>query len=476
VSIPTIETDVVVLGAGPGGYTAAFRAADLGLQVVLVERYPELGGVCLNVGCIPSKALLHVARVITEIKELKAHRIDLGNARPDPDSLRAYALGVVRKLGSGLKALAKQRSVRVVQGTGMFTSRTQLRITEPNGTTAIGFRHAIIAAGSKPLRLAGLPEDPRIWDSTQALSLEPFPARLLIIGGGIIGLELGTVYAALGANVTVVEAVDSLLPECDADVVRPLVAMLRKRGITLHLNTTVTAVDPHDTHVTAHLAGPRTPLSADFDAILLAVGRSPNGHDIGANAAEVMVTERGYIPVDEQLRTNVPSIFAIGDIAGPPMLAHKASHQGKIVAEVIAGHKSSFNARVIPAIAYTDPEVAWVGLTETTAQAQGIAYDSSTFPWAANGRSLGLGRNEGLTKLVFDRETNRLLGMQAVGPQAGDLIAEGTLAIEMGCDAHDLALTIHPHPTLSETIALGAEMQIGTITDLYLPALAKAKP
>jgi dihydrolipoamide dehydrogenase len=464
-----IQTDLAVLGAGPGGYTAAFRAADLGLKVTLIERYPELGGVCLNVGCIPSKALLHIARVIDEVAELKAAGIDLGGGRPDPHNVRRWADGTVKKLNAGLKQLAKQRKVQVVHGVGTFKSPNELTVSDAQGATPIQFKQAIIAAGSQAVKLPHLPDDPRIMDSTAALQLTTVPPRMLVIGGGIIGLELATVYAALGARITVVEMLDSLMAGCDTDLVRPLERRIGKRYDAIYLKTRVTAVEPRAADLLVSFEGPKAPATAAFDTILVAVGRQPNGHRIGAVNAGIMVGESGFILVDDQMRTNVPHLFAIGDIAGKPMLAHKASHEGRVAAEVCAGMKSGFNQRVIPSVAYTDPEVAWVGMTETDAKAQGLRYGKGVFPWAASGRALALGRDEGMTKLLFDEASRRVIGMAAVGANAGDLIAEGALAIEMGCDAEDLALTIHAHPTLSETVAMAAEAYLGTITDLYLP-------
>jgi dihydrolipoamide dehydrogenase len=461
--------DVVVLGAGPGGYTAAFRAADLGLSTVLVERYPTLGGVCLNVGCIPSKALLHAARVITETRELKEAGVDFGEPRIDRARLRGWVEQVVGKLTGGLAGLARQRGVRVLRGTGRLTSPHTLDVAAEDGAETVRFRHCIIAAGSRAARLPFLPEDPRIMDSTSALLLREVPERLLVIGGGIIGLEMATVYQALGSRVTVVEVTDGLLPGADPDLVRPLERRIGRLYEGIWTGTKVTAVEAGRQALRVSFEGKAAPETAEFDAILVAVGRVPNGRDIGAEAAGVAVDERGFIPVDIQQRTNVPHILAIGDIVGPPMLAHKATHQGKVAAEVAAGMKSAFEARVVPAVAYTDPEVAWVGLTETEARAQGIEVEKGVFPWAASGRALGLGRSEGLTKLLFDAGTKRLLGAGIVGPSAGDLIAEAALAIEMDCEAGDLALTVHPHPTLSETLAFAAEAAEGTITDLYLP-------
>ena len=471
-----IETDVVVLGAGPGGYTAAFRAADLGLRTVLVERYPTLGGVCLNVGCIPSKALLHAAAVIDGAGEMAAHGIDFGPPSVDIAKLAGWKDKVIGRLTRGLAGLAKQRRVRVVQGTGTFSSPHRLSVETPGGTTEIGFERAIIAAGSQAAELPGLPDDdPRLMDSTDALVLDDVPGRLLVIGGGIIGLEMATVYAALGSRVNVVELMDGLIPGCDRDLVKPLEQRIRTRYESIRVSTRVTAVSPEGSglRVTFEGADGDGPSEEVFDRVLVAVGRRPNGHRIGAGNAGVHVDERGFIPADRQQRTNVGHIFAIGDIAGEPMLAHKATHEGKVAAEVCAGHKAGFDALAIPSVAYTDPEVAWTGLTETEARERGVEFDKATFPWAASGRALGIGRTEGLTKVLFDRGTGRLLGAGIVGPHAGDLIAEATLAIEMGADARDIGLTIHPHPTLSETFNFAAEMVEGTITDLYVPRRGK---
>jgi dihydrolipoamide dehydrogenase len=471
-----METELVVLGAGPGGYAAAFRAADLGLAVTLVERWPSLGGVCLNVGCIPSKALLHAARVISETKEMADHGLTFGDPAIDLDKLRAWKDAVVARLTGGLAGLAKQRKVNVVTGAGGFVSPHQLEVTAEDGTrTTIDFRQAIIAAGSEAMTLPFLPQDdPRIIDSTGALELSSVPERLLVIGGGIIGLEMGTVFSSFGARVTVVELLDQLIPGADADLVKPLAARIRGSFENVHLGTKVTAVseaagDGATGRLEVRLEGPEAPATDTFDQILVAVGRRPNGGVIGAEAAGVQVDERGFIAVDKQMRTNVEHVFAIGDIVGPPMLAHKATHEGHVAADVAAGRPAYFDALVIPSVAYTDPEVAWVGTTESEAKAAGVAYGKATFPWAASGRSLTLGRTEGLTKLLFDEATGRLLGCGIVGPNAGDLISEAALAIELGADAADVALTIHPHPTLSETIGLAAEAFEGTITDLYLP-------
>jgi len=466
------DTEILVLGAGPGGYTAAFRAADLGKRVTLVERYPVLGGVCLNVGCIPSKALLHVAGVLGEIHDLGEHGIDLGRPAPDPASIRKFSEDVVGRLNTGLAKMAGPRGVEVVQGSAVFSSPYSVTVTHENNTREISFEQAIIAAGSQA---AALPdailnkEHPRIMDSTDALQLDPVPQRLLVIGGGIIGLEMATIYAALGSRITVVELMDSLMPGTDTDLARPLAKRIGRRYDNIYLKTKVTSVRPGTESIKVGFDGSKAPKEGEFDGVLIAIGRRPNGDRIQADRAGVRVDERGFIPVDDQMRTNVPHIFAIGDINGPPMLAHKATHEGKVAAEVASGEKSGFEDRVIPSVAYTDPEVAWAGLTETEAKNKGIDYGKGLFPWAASGRALGLGRDEGLTKILFDRETQRVLGVGIVGVHAGDLIAEGVLAIEMGADARDLGLTIHPHPTLSETLGFAAEAFEGTITDLYLP-------
>lgn len=467
--VTRIATDVLVLGAGPGGYTAAFRSADLGRRTVLVERDPTLGGVCLNVGCIPSKALLHVARVVAEGEELRAHGIDLGGTRPTAAAARAYASRIVAKLTQGLRSLARARKVEVLHGTGRFTSRHELAVEGAEVTTLVHFEQAIIAAGSEAIHLPGLPQDARIWDSTAALELRAIPERLLVVGGGIIGLELATVYDALGARVTVVEREAGLMPGCDRALVRPLEQRIRRRYAAIHTSTAVRSVALRGAALSVGLEGQGAPPEAEFDALLVAVGRRPNGNAIGAEAAGVGVDARGFITVDDAMRTNQPHIFAIGDIAGPPMLAHKAMHEGKVAAEVAAGLKRGFDGRRVPSVAYTDPEIAWVGLTETEARARGIAIGTGVFPWAASGRSLAMGRDEGLTRVLFDPETHRVLGVGIVGQNAGDLIAEGTLAIEMGADAADLGLTIHAHPTLSETLGLAAEVFEGTVTDLHLP-------
>ncbi|MDX6471486.1 MAG: dihydrolipoamide dehydrogenase [Gaiellaceae bacterium] len=470
------QVDLVVLGAGPGGYTAAFRAADLGLETVLVERYDTLGGVCLNVGCIPSKALLHVAKVVSDAEESAAYGVRFARPELDLDALRGWKESVVGRLTSGLAGLAKQRGVRVVHGVGAFTSPNSLVVETTDGPTEIAFRHCIVAAGSTPVRLPGLPyDDPRVIDSTGALELADVPQRLLVIGGGIIGLEMATVYEALGARVTVVELMDSLIPGCDKDLVRPLQRRIEKRYEAIHLGTRVTAVESVSEGLRVHFEGEGAPDPQLYDRVLVAVGRTPNGASLGAENAGVAVDERGFIAVDAQMRTNVPHIFAIGDVVGGPMLAHKATHEGKVAAEVIAGHDVAFDAKAIPSVAYTDPEVAWMGVTETEAAAEGRVVDKAVFPWAASGRALSLGRDEGLTKLLFDPETHRLLGAGMVGPGAGELVAETVQALELGAEAGDIALTIHPHPTLSETIGLAAELAEGTITDLYLPSSKRAR-
>ncbi|MFN7085070.1 MAG: dihydrolipoyl dehydrogenase [Burkholderiales bacterium] len=465
-----IHAEVVVLGAGPGGYTAAFRAADLGKKTVLIERYPALGGVCLNVGCIPSKALLHVAKVITEAAELAPAGVGFGRPKIELDKLRAWKAGVVGKLTKGLVGLARQRKVQVITGRGEFATPHTLRVETAEGVMTVAFDHCIIAAGSSVAHIPGFPyDDPRIVDSTGALELPQVPKRLLVIGGGIIGLEMATVYAALGAKITVVELMDSLIPGADPDVVGVLHKHVGKRYEKILLQTKVSGIKAHKTGLEVTFESAAGTATDTFDQVLMAVGRRPNGRDIKAEAAGVAVDERGYIPVDKQLRTNVPHIHAIGDICGEPMLAHKATHEGKIAAEVIAGHKAFFDARTIPSVAYTDPEIAWMGLTETRAKAQGMDYEKAVFPWAASGRALATGRAEGMTKLLFDRHSRRLLGAAMVGVNAGELIAETVLALEMGADAADIGLTVHPHPTLSETVFFAAEIAEGSITDLYLP-------
>jgi dihydrolipoyl dehydrogenase len=465
-----VQADVVVLGAGPGGYTAAFRAADLGLKTVLIERHERLGGVCLNVGCIPSKSLLHIARVMADVEESAAHGISFGKPEIDLEKLREWKDSVVGKLTGGLGGLAKQRKVEVVRGRATFSSPNLLSVEGEDGTTSVGFKHCIIAAGSSPTVLPGMPEDdPRLMDSTGALELAEIPEKLLVIGGGIIGLEMATVYDALGSKVTVVELLDGLIPGCDRDLVRPLQKRIEKRYEAIRVGTKVAGVEATDDGLRVNFEGEGAPEPETYDRILLAVGRRPNGAKLGADAAGVDVDDAGFIRVDRQMRTNVPHIFAIGDIVGEPMLAHKASHEGKVAAEVIAGHDVAFDARAIPNVAYTDPEVAWMGLTETEAKEQGVPYEKGTFPWAASGRALSLGREEGVTKLLIDPETRRVLGAGMVGVNAGELIAETVHALEMGSDAEDIGLTIHPHPTLSETVGFAAEAAEGTITDLYMP-------
>jgi len=459
-------TQLVVLGAGPGGYTAAFRAADLGMDVILVERWPMLGGVCLNVGCIPSKALLHAARVIDETKEMAEHGIVFGKPKIDAGKLLAWKNQVVSKLVGGLSQLARQRKVKVVHGVAKFESANKLVLD--TGDT-IAFEKCIIAAGSESVMLPGLPDDPRIIDSTGALEINPLPKRLLVVGGGIIGLEMACVYAALGVDVSVVELLDSLMPGTDKDLLRPFTKIIKKRYDAIMLSTKVTKMRTTTPGIEVSFEGKNAPAIGVYDRVLIAVGRRANGDKLDADKAGVNVDKHGIVEVDKQMRTNVSHIFAIGDLAGGPMLAHKATHEAKVAAEVAAGEKSYFDARTIPSVAYTDPEIAWVGLTEIEAKEQGIDYEKTAFPWAASGRALSLGRDEGFTKLLFDKQTGRLLGGAIVGPNAGDLIAEIGLAIEMGADAADISLTVHAHPTLSETIAFAAEAFEGTLTDLYIP-------
>ncbi|PZT38211.1 dihydrolipoyl dehydrogenase [Stenotrophomonas sepilia] len=471
-----IECEMVVLGSGPGGYTAAFRAADVGLDTVLVERYASLGGVCLNVGCIPSKALLHAAAVIDEVAHAGDFGVEFGKPTITLDKLRQYKEKVVNQLTKGLAGMAKQRKVRNVQGVGRFISANELEITAADGSTQLlRFQKCIIAAGSQAVKLPNFPwDDKRVMDSTDALELAEVPGSLLVVGGGIIGLEMATVYSALGSKVTVVEFMDQLMPGADKDLVKPLADRLKKQGIEVHLKTKASGVtaDAKGITVTFEAAEEgQAPALAQgtFDRVLVAVGRSPNGKKIDAEKAGVQVTERGFIPVDRQMRTNVPHIFAIGDIVGNPMLAHKATHEGKLAAEVAAGHKKEWVARVIPSVAYTNPEIAWVGVTETEAKAKGLKVGVAKFPWAASGRAIGIGRTEGSTKLIFDEETHRIIGGAIVGVHAGDLLAEIGLAIEMGAEAEDIGHTIHAHPTLSESVAMASEIYDGTITDLYMP-------
>ena len=472
-----IHADVVVLGAGPGGYTAAFRAADLSKKVVLIERYPALGGVCLNVGCIPSKALLHVAKVITEAEETERQGIAFGKPAIELSKLRAWKESVINKLTKGLTGLAKQRKVEVVRGNGKFTSPNMIQVETPDGMKTVSFEYCIIAAGSSAARIPGFPyDDPRLMDSTGALKLEDIPKRMLIIGGGIIGLEMATVYDALGCKISVVELMDQLIPGADADLVKPLHKRIQKRYEAIYLKTRVTGIETHENGLRVTFEGISNAAPAPepqiYDRILMAVGRRPNGRDIGIENANVNIDERGFIPVNKQLRTNVPHIFAIGDIVGEPMLAHKATHEGKLAAEIIAGGEhtkgATFDARAIPSVAYTDPEIAWMGLTETEAGKKGIDYEKAVFPWAASGRALAMACDEGVTKLLLDKKTRRILGAGIVGVNAGELIAETVLGLEMGADMEDIGLTIHPHPTLSETIFFAAEMAEGSITDLYV--------
>ena len=465
-----IECRMLVLGAGPGGYTAAFRSADLGLDTVLVERYPSLGGVCLNVGCIPSKALLHAANVIDEAAHAKDYGIDFGAPTIALDTLRGYKDKVVGQLTKGLSGMAKQRKVRVVQGTGRFVSPNEIEVVGDGGTQLVRFEQCIIAAGSQPVKLPAFPwDDARVMDSTDALMLADVPKSLLVVGGGIIGLEMATVYRALGAAVTVVEFMDQIMPGADTDLIKPLADRLKKQGVAVHLKTKVVEAKATDAGIVCSFEGASVPANDTYDRVLVAVGRSPNGKKIDAEKAGVAVGERGFIAVDRQMRTTVPHIFAIGDIVGQPMLAHKATHEGKLAAEVAAGEKKEWVARVIPSVAYTDPEIAWVGVTETEAKAKGLKIGVGKFPWAASGRAIGIGRTEGFTKLIFDEASHRIIGAGIVGVHAGDLIAEAALAIEMGCEVEDIGHTIHPHPTLSESVGMAAEVFDGTITDLYIP-------
>jgi len=466
ISDTTHRTQLVVIGSGPGGYTAAFRAADLGLQVILVERYPVLGGVCLNVGCIPSKALLHAAKVIDEAEAMAEHGVKFGKPTIDAVALRGWKNEVVGRLTGGITQLAKQRKVKVMQGVAKFASANHLALD--NGET-ISFEKCIIAAGSESAQLPGLPDDPRIVDSTGALELDSIPKRMLVVGGGIIGLEMACVYSALGTQVSVVELTNALMPGTDPDLVRPFRKIVDKRYEKIMLDTKVTAMNATVPGIEVTFEGKNAPGNEIYDRVLISVGRRPNGGQLDCEKAGVKVDQRGVIQVNKQMQTNVPHIFAIGDLVPGPMLAHKASHEAKVAAEVAAGEKSAFDARTIPSVAYTDPEIAWVGLTETQAKQDGTQYEKARFPWAASGRALSLGRDEGFTKLLFDKRNGRVLGGGIVGPNAGDLIAEVGLAVEMGADAADIGLTIHPHPTLSETIAFAAEAFEGTLTDLYIP-------
>lgn len=462
----TYSATLLVIGSGPGGYTAAFRAADLGVDVIMVERWPVIGGVCLNVGCIPSKALLHAAKVIDEAEAMAAHGVTFGKPKIDGEKLRDWKNEVVGKLTGGLQTMAKQRKVKVITGVAKFESTNRVRL---DNDETIDFKYCIIAAGSKPVMLPGLPDDPRIVDSTGALELTPVPKKMLVVGGGIIGLEMACVYAALGTDVSVVELADSLMPGTDPDLLRPFMKIIKKRYNAIMVSTKVTGMRATVPGIEVSFEGDKAPSVGVYDRVLVAIGRRANGGTLDAEKAGVAVDQRGIIEVDKQMRTNVPHIFAIGDLAGGPMLAHKASHEAKVAAEVVAGKKSYFDARTIPSVAYTDPEIAWVGLTELEAKAQGIDYEKAQFPWAASGRALALGRSEGFTKLLFDKKTGRVLGGAVVGQNAGDLIAEIGLAIEMDADASDISLTVHPHPTLSETIAFASEAFEGTLTDLYMP-------
>jgi len=471
---PASEDDlhaaVVVLGSGPGGYTAAFRAADLGKQVILIERYASIGGVCLNVGCIPSKALLHTAQIINEADEMSDHGVTFGKAKIDLPKLLGWKNKVINQLTGGLANMAKQRKVKIINGVGKFVSSNAMTVDNNGTITNITFDNAIIAAGSIVTRIPGFPyEDERLMDSTGALELADIPKRLLVIGGGIIGLEMAMVYDALGSKISIVELSPGLIPGCDPDLVRPLTKRVKKRYENIWLKAKVTEIKAQKSGLKVSFEGDKVPESDTFDRVLMAVGRSPNGKNIGAENAGVNVDERGFISVDNQQKTNVANIYAIGDIVGQPMLAHKATHEGKVAAEVIAGMKSYFDAKTIPSVAYTDPEISWMGLTEVQAKADGIDYEKGVFPWAASGRSLSIGRNDGLTKILYDKTSKKILGAGMVGPNAGELIAEAVLALEMGADLADIALTIHPHPTLSETFNFAAEVAEGTITDLYLP-------
>jgi len=464
-----LHAEVLVLGGGPGGYSAAFRAADLGKKVTLIERYPVLGGVCLNVGCIPSKALLHMAQIIHEVDEFSRHGIEYGTPTFDLDTIRVWKESVTKTLNVGLAGLVKQRGINLIQGEGHFLTDHSVVVTGEKGDSTITFDQAVIAAGSHPTKIPIFPNaDPRLWDSTDALQMDYIPRKMLIVGGGIIGLEMATVYHAFGAKISVVELMDQIIPGCDKDLVRPLHNRIKKQYDNIWLETRVHDITAQEDGLKVSFEGVGAPDSEVFDVVLVAVGRRPNGKRIDAEKAGVNVDDKGFIAVDRQQRSNVQHIFAIGDIVGNPMLAHKAAHEGKVAAEVICGMMAGFDALTIPAVAYTDPEVTWMGLTENEAKEKGIAYDKGAFPWAASGRSLSLGRKEGLTKILSDKETGRILGAGMVGPNAGELIAEAVLALEMGADVDDISLTIHPHPMLSETFAFAAEMINGTITDLYV--------
>lgn len=464
-----LHAEVVILGAGPGGYTAAFRAADLGKQVILIERHETLGGVCLNVGCIPSKALLHIARIITEAEHAENHGIVFGKPKISLEKLRAWKTSVIEKLTKGLNELARQRKVTIVRGAGKFVTPHLMQVETSAGIKTVSFNHCIIAAGSSVTRIPGFPyDDPRIIDSTGALKLESIPKHMLVIGGGIIGLEMATVYSALGSRISIVEFMDQIIPGADEDLVRPLYRRIKNRYEAIYLKTQVTRIETKKSGLLVSFAGDNAPAPQTYDCILMATGRRPNGFTLGAEGIGIQINEKGFIQVNSQLRTNIPHIFAIGDIIGNPMLAHKATYEGKLVAEIIAGHKAVFDARTIPSVAYTDPEIAWMGLTERDAKRQGVEYEKSSFPWAASGRAISMAREEGTTKLIVDKKTRRILGAGIVGINAGELIAETTLALEMGVDMEDISLTIHPHPTLSETVLFAAEMAEGTITDLYV--------
>ena len=465
------HTEVLILGSGPGGYTAAFRAADLGKQVTLIERYPNIGGVCLNVGCIPSKALLHTAEIINEAATFAKHGVSFGKPTIDISKIRSHKESTIKKLTGGLAQLAKQRKVTIVQGYGRFSSTNTVEVTADDGTTnTISFDNAIIAAGSRVTKLPFIPwDDPRVMDSTDALELETIPQRLLVVGGGIIGLEMATVYDALGAKITIVELSKGLIPEADRDLIRPLERRIKRKYEKIYTSTKVTSITPTEAGLVCRFEGKKAPAEDTFDKVLVSIGRTPNGKLIDAEKAGVIVDDYGFIATDKQMRTNQAHIFAIGDIVGQPMLAHKATHEAKIAAEVIAGHKAFFDARTIPSVAYTDPEIAWMGKTEGECKAEGIEIEKGAFPWAASGRSLSIGRNEGLTKMLFDKATGKLIGAGIVGTHAGELIAEAVLALEMGADAEDMSLTIHPHPTLSETLNFASEVAEGTCTDIYMP-------
>jgi len=464
------HAEVLVLGAGPGGYTAAFRAADLGKKVILIERYDTLGGVCLNVGCIPSKALLHTAQIINEASHMAKNGVDFGTPKIDREGVLGFKDRVVNKLTGGLMQLAKQRKVTVINGVAEFIDQKSMKVLKDGKETIVSFDDCIIAAGSQATQIPPFPnDDPRLIDSTGALEMSDIPEKLLIVGGGIIGLEMATVYDALGSEITVVEFMDGLIPGCDKDLVRPLMKRIKKQYKSILLSTKVTDIKAQDDGLLVSFEGKKAPEPQLYDKVLVAVGRRPNGLKIGAENASITVDDMGFIAVDQQMKTNVPNIYAIGDIVGQPMLAHKATHEAKVAAEVIAGHKSFFEPLTIPSVAYTDPEIAWMGMSETEAKEKGVNYTKGAFPWAASGRSLGLDRDEGMTKVLFDKESKRIIGAGIVGTNAGELISEAVLALEMGADMEDISLTIHPHPTLSETFNFAAEMAEGTITDLYIP-------